>query len=184
MTFGRGTRILAVLGSLGLAAGLGACTTGGDAVESMGVSYSENDVTVAVRDLNDLLGAGSVTRQDTVAFLAQVQPLITVAEENGLIDPTEEYLNQAAQEILVQISPEGDVTTMSPAARDILAAQAVNGVLSQAVAENPDLSTEIFQRLQQPSTMINPRYLSVTEQGMTAPTLLGDVVDTTSSPLG
>lgn len=183
MTSVQGTRVLAAFASLGLIMGLGACTTsGGTAVQSLGVTYSENDVTVATRQLNDLLGAGKVTRQDTVALLTQVQPLVEVAKEQGVVDPSQAYFESAAKDVLAQVAPTADIAKLNRATVEILAAQAVNSALSDALTANPQLSTEVLSLMQKPNTEVNPRYLTVSDQGLTAPTTLGDVVDLTSSP--
>lgn len=175
MTSPLGARLLAVFASVGMLAGLGACTTGGTAVQSLGVTYTESDVTVVADELAEIVGETSFSRQDAVGMLTQVQPLFAVGEAQGM-DLSEESLSQSAQFFLDNIGSDVDVETLSAATEQVLASVGVSSALAPVFQSNQQIVQEIMALMSPPNTTVNPRYLSVTPDGIQAPSLLGDVV--------
>lgn len=166
MTLGLGKRALAGISMLAVAFSVGACASGpGTAVESLGVRYTERDVTVAADELAPVLQmSGQTGRQIVVNLLAQAQPVIQTAEEVGLAGPDD--VDMAAEQILGRNADE-----LGRATRDILLTSLYAGQVGPVV--NPDA-------LFPPETIINPRYgeLSPATGQLDVPTL-GDVVTMT-----
>lgn len=164
MTLRRSKRTLVSASLLVAALSVGACASGpGTAVESMGVRYSERDVTVAVDELAPAM-QGQGDRQTVVNMLVQAQPIIQTAQAAGLVSEGDEEF--AAQEIL-GISADD----LGRATRDILLTAVYAGQVGPAVNVDDMLP---------PETVVNPRYGSFNpETGQLQVLPLGDVVTTT-----
>lgn len=182
MTTAPGRRLLVALVSVGLLLGLGACTTGGTAVQSLSVTYSERDVTVLADEMAQVVGQNSFSRQDAVGMLVQVQPLFAAAEAEGVtID--EEYVEGATKMFLDDLDSRVDPNKLSPVTKEVLTSITVSAALTPAFQLDPELGPSIMALMSPPETIVNPRYLSVTPDGLFPPQLLGDVVEQELSPM-
>lgn len=169
-------RILTTTASLGVAFSLTACSAApnpGTAVESLGVTYTESDITVATDELGGVLGQ-RLARQDVVSIVAASQPYIDLADQMGVgrnSVETEEMLSQ----LLLQTGVESE--DLSPTTMDVLTAIVVVDVISPEFA-NPEVVALLGELMASPNTIVNPRYGQFDpEMGLVPTGPLADVID-------
>lgn len=169
-------RILAVGAALAIATTLGACSGGtnpGTAVESLGVRYTETDVTQAADQLTQVLGQ-NVQRDNVVAVLAVSQAYFKVGEELGMTAQSEE-VSSMVEQVLVETGT--DPETLSQASSDMLSALVLAQMISPAIQESPEVGAQLEEMMLPPNTVINPRYAQFDpERGLVPAAPFGDVI--------
>lgn len=183
MTFARGRKIVVGLAALSLTSLLGACAADnpGAAVQSLGVTYSEADVTVVADQLSKLVGQ-QMPRNTVVQTLAQTEPILALADAVGM-GITEEQFDSIGQMYVGQgstIDPED----LSAPTKRVLAASAVSQSLGQIVSAQPQLYSQLMAMEQPPQTVVNPRYFAIGSDGLVPAGLLGDAFSTAGSADG
>lgn len=169
------TRILAVSAIAGIALGMTACSAApnpGTAVESLGVTYTENDVTVAADELGQVLGQ-QLSRENVVSVLAIAQPYLQLGEQAGISADAPEIAGMR-DEILAETGT--DPASLHQTTNDVLSTMLVSQMLSMQV-ESAQLLGELTELASPPNTIVNPRYGQFSpEAGLTPPGPLADVV--------
>lgn len=168
-------RILAGGMIVGLAVSLGACSSApnpGTAVESLGVTYTESDITVATDELGEVLGQ-ALPRQNVVSVVAAAQPYFQVAELTG-VSPESPEVQQLLEGILAETGTEAE--GLNRATLDAVTVLLVSQVMAPQL-EDPEVPEMLDSLMSPPNTVINPRYGSFDpEQGVIPAGVLADVV--------
>ncbi len=171
-------RVLAVCVGVAAALSLGACSSGGanpgTAVESLGVRYTENDLTVATDELTSVMGQ-QLDRTSVVSFLALAQPYMAMADQVG-VSLDDDQFTQPIDQLLETSGASRD--GLSQATMDVLNAILLSQVVGASVQADPELNQDFAELIAQ--THVNPRYMSLSmEAGAVPAGPLADVV-----PLG
>lgn len=170
-------RILAAGAAITVAATLGACSGGanpGTAVESLGVRYTEADVTVAADQMEQVLGQ-EVQRNNVVGLLSVAQPYFSVAEQAGISLESPEVAG-TVDEVLEYAGT--DPASLTRASRDMLNALVLAQILGPLLQEEPEAVIELESLMAEPNTTINPRYAQFElEVGIVPSGPFGDVVN-------
>ncbi len=172
-------RILSTGAILGLAVSLGACSSAsnpGTAVESLGVTYTESDITVATDQLSDVLGQ-ALSRQDVVFLLAAAQPYFEVASELGIDRDSAEVTQMLA---MLVAETGGELESLDQSTLDALATIVVAQTMTTVPVDESAVDT-LETLAQAPATVVNPRYGEYDlEQGFVPTGVLADVVELTT----
>lgn len=165
-------RIGAGIAVLGVALALSGCTPGPNvAVQSMGVSYTEQEIDEAMPELQELFGGQQqITRDVVISTIVMLQPMFNAFEESGLA--TQEQGVALAGQSLAQAGI--NIEDYSPITQQILAFGQLQAAQQMLAQQDPTAIETITENMTSPVTKVNPRYGSFDPQQGLVP-YLGDV---------
>lgn len=170
-------RFLAAAAAVAFGLTLGACSSPADpgtAVESLGVRYTEADVTEVTEDMGVLVGQG-LSRDDAVLMLAVTQPYLSVGKELGITAESAEVAQMVEETLSAAGTTAADI---SPQSVEVLVGLLVGQMIGPAAQADPELGASLDALLMPPNTVVNPRYFSISpENGITPAGPLADVIE-------
>ena len=168
-------RVLGASAIVGMVVSLGACSSPsspGTAVESLGVRYTESDVTVATDELGDLFGQ-PMSRLTIVQVLAMTQPFIDIAQMVG-IDRDSPEIEQLVAGYVEEFGKSP--SELSAVTLDAITAEVISMEVAP-VLSSPGVDELLVAAMSAPNTVINPRYGEFTAEESFVPAgPLADVV--------
>ncbi len=165
-----------ILLAVGLVLGLSACSgpAPGVAVESLGTTYSEEQITTVVNEAGPLFSQ-DVSRANIVASLSASPAVFEVLAKNG-VDTSVEAREELVAGLLEEYLGGLPIEDIDPATVDLLAQIQYYNTFESLQQVNPDVGPLIDELLKAPNTFVNPRYFYTSPEGLIFVQAYGDVV--------
>jgi len=164
----RRIRVMSSVVAVGLVLTLTGCSKNPDtAIETGGIVYTENDVTVAMKEAE--AGGQVLDRRQMIGALGSYGAVINAMEEAKTVTPAE------IEEIGRALAPDKGKATQ--------VFGVVNALLEEMKTQDPEGAAAILGSISQlpPGSVLNPRYGRITSMGISQ--TFGDVVTVSSEQI-